>query len=383
MTFPRLQARTLAVLVVVLPLLALFVYVGARSGPLAPVKVTVSTVESRSITPAVFGIGTVQARYTYRIGATVPGRIATLNADVGDRVSAGQLLGELDGVDLDERLAALQAGIKSSQANLRKAETSRDFARAQVRRYDALLQIQSTSEEVAALKRQELAVAEAVLVAAKEDTLRLQAEREALQAQRNHLRLLAPAAGLVVARHFDPGTTVLAGQAVVEIIDPASLWVHTRFDLVSAEGLAAGLPAEIVLRSAPGSLLSGRVLRIEPLADEITEELLAKVAFTTLPPALPPVGELAEVTVQLAALPATPVISNAAVRSYKGQRGVWKYQAGGLEFVPLQLGRSDLQGHVQVLQGLAAGDQVVLYSEKVLSAGTRIDITDQLTGQQP
>ena len=55
----------------------------------------------------------------------------------------------------------------------------------------------------------------------------------------------------------------------------------------------------------------------------------------------------------------------------------------GWEFVPLQLGRSDLQGHVQVLQGLAAGDQVVLYSEKVLSAGTRIDITDQLTGQQP
>lgn len=383
MRFPHLQARTLAVLAVVLPLLVLFAYVGTRSGPLAPVRVTLSPVEFRSLTPSVFGIGTVQARYTYRIGATVPGRIATLNAEVGDRVSAGQLLGELDGIDLDERLAALQAGIKSSQANLRKAEASRDFARAQVKRYDALLQIQNTSEEVAALKRQELAVAEAVLAAAKEDTLRLQAERQALQAQRNHLGLLAPADGLVVARHFDPGTTVLAGQAVVEIIDPASLWVHTRFDQVSAEGLTAGLAAELVLRSAPGQILTGRVLRIEPLADDVTEELLAKVEFTTWPQALSPVGELAEVTVQLAALPHTAVISNAAVRSYNGQRGVWKYQAGELEFVPLQLGRSDLQGYVQVLQGLTAGDRVVLYSEKALRAGTRIAVVDQLIGKQP
>ena len=54
-----LQGRTLALLAVVVPLLLLFIYVGLRSGPLAPVAVTVVEVQSRAITPALFGIGTV------------------------------------------------------------------------------------------------------------------------------------------------------------------------------------------------------------------------------------------------------------------------------------------------------------------------------------
>ena len=59
-----IQGRTLALLAIIIPLLALFIYVGLRSGPLAPVAVTVASVESGSITPALFGIGTVESRYT-------------------------------------------------------------------------------------------------------------------------------------------------------------------------------------------------------------------------------------------------------------------------------------------------------------------------------
>jgi HlyD family secretion protein len=51
-----LQGRTLALLAVIIPLLVLFIYVGLRSGPLAPVAVTVASVESRAITPALFGV---------------------------------------------------------------------------------------------------------------------------------------------------------------------------------------------------------------------------------------------------------------------------------------------------------------------------------------
>jgi HlyD family secretion protein len=53
--------RTLAMLAVILPLLALLIYVALRSGPLAPVPVRLATVETRSIAPGVYGIGTVGA----------------------------------------------------------------------------------------------------------------------------------------------------------------------------------------------------------------------------------------------------------------------------------------------------------------------------------
>ena len=67
MNSPRIQRRTLAVVAVLLPLLLAFAYVAMRSGPLAPVAVTVATVENRAITPALSGIGTVQARFTHKI----------------------------------------------------------------------------------------------------------------------------------------------------------------------------------------------------------------------------------------------------------------------------------------------------------------------------
>ena len=100
MKFPRLQRRTLALVAVIIPLLLLFIYVAFRSGPLAPIAVTISKVEFRTITPALAGIGTVQARYTYKIGPTVAGRVKRLDVHVGDTVKAGQVLGEMDAVDL-------------------------------------------------------------------------------------------------------------------------------------------------------------------------------------------------------------------------------------------------------------------------------------------
>ncbi len=101
-----LKRSTLALIAVVLPLLFLFIYVAFRSGPLAPTAVTVTTVESRALTPALFGIGTVQARYTYKIGSTFAGRLKRLDVHVGDTVNAGQVLGEIDPVDMDERITA-------------------------------------------------------------------------------------------------------------------------------------------------------------------------------------------------------------------------------------------------------------------------------------
>src|SRR5690606_13265162 len=154
------RPRTLALLAVVVPLLALFAYVGVRSGPLAPVDVTVVTVESRAVTPGLYGVGTVEARYTYRIGPTLAGRVQRLDAHVGDRVRAGQVLGDMSPVDLDERMQAQESAHKRAQAGVREAEARQDHAQVQARRYEQLLAVRATSEETVAAKRQELRLAD-------------------------------------------------------------------------------------------------------------------------------------------------------------------------------------------------------------------------------
>ena len=380
MKIQPMQRRTLALVAVIVPLLALLIYVALRSGPLAPVAVTEAEVESHAITPALFGIGTVEARYTYKIGPILAGRLKRLDVHVGDRVEAGQVLGEMDPIDLDDRMRSQEAAIKRIEATIGEATARLSFAKTQASRYEQLFTVRSTSEEILLGKRQELQIAESVLAAAREDLTRARSDLQALRAQRGNLNLVAPMAGIVTVRDADPGTTLVAGQAVVELIDPHSLWINVRFDQISAAGLAAGLPARVALRSKGGAPLNGRVLRLEPMADAVTEEILAKVVFDKAPAPLPPIGELAEVTVDLPALAAMPAIPNAAVQRQGDRPGVWRIKDGGLEFAPVRLGRSDLDGRVQVAEGLKAGERIVVYSEKALGPKSRIRVVESIPG---
>ena len=393
----NMQKRTLALIGVVIPLLALFVYVALRSGPLAPVPVTVITIESRSISPALFGIGIVEARYTYRIGPTVAGRIRRVDVNVGDRVKAGQLLGEMDPVDLDDRVISQEAASKRIEASVLAAESQvRDtaarfnYADTQAKRYEKLLQTGSVAEVAAETKQQERLVAEASLAtaranldASRQDLARVRADREGLGKQRANLRLIAPVDGLVITRQADPGTTVVAGQAVIEVIDPKSLWINVRFNQLSSSALLQGLPAGIVLRSKSEESITGRILRVEPLADAVTEETLAKVIFDGLSEPLQTVGELAEVTVMLPPLSAALVVPNAGIQRVDGRIGVWLIDDGGLRFAPVKTGATDLDGMVQAVEGLRTGERVVIYSQRTLSAKSRVKIVDRLPGVSP
>jgi HlyD family secretion protein len=116
-------------------------------------------------------------------------------------------------------------------------------------------------------------------------------------------------------------------------------------------GLAAGLPARIVA-FARRPELKGRVLRVEPKADAVTEETLAKVTFDAMPEPIPPLGELAEVTVDLPALPAAPVIPNAAVRREGTKSVSGKSWTAICSFSPVKLGAPISMAYVQVREGL-------------------------------
>lgn len=393
--FLSTRGRTLALAGVLLLLLGLLAYVALRAGPLAPVPVTLATVESREITPALFGIGTVEARYTHKIGPTFAGRIKRVEVQPGDHVKMGQVLGEMDPIDLDDRIGAqgaalkrAEAGVLAVEAQLQEVSARKTFAETQAGRYEQLLSARSVSEEAVEAKRQEWQVARASLSAARanldasrQELARVRAEREGLIRQRASLRLVSPLDGLVTRRDADPGTTVIAGQAVVEVVEPGSVWINVRFDQQRATGLRARLPVQIVLRSRAGEPLAGRVSRIEPHADAVTEEILAKVEFERHLQTLPPIGELAEVTVALAAQKPMPVVPNASLQRVDGHLGVWVVEDGGLRFAPVRTGATDLEGRVQILQGLGGGERIVAYSHKALHANSRIKIVDRIVGK--
>jgi HlyD family secretion protein len=123
-------------------LLLALIWVALKSGPLAPIQVTVTQAAKEEVPPALFGIGTVEARRAYLIGSTIAGRVGRVLADVGDTVQAGQLLAEMDPVDIDARVSSAaaaraknavttaQAQVEDAQADLARAEDTQAHAAA-------------------------------------------------------------------------------------------------------------------------------------------------------------------------------------------------------------------------------------------------------------
>lgn len=371
---------------IVLALLG-FAWFVTQHGPMAPQPVKVALVVRDTLAPAVFGIGTVEARLAYSIGSTQAGRVRTLTADQGDHVKAGQVLGEIDPVDLDERLnsASLaeqraKQGVLIAENQLREAHSRHRLAAANAERYRGLAEKGFVSREAVEVRRNEAEVTQAVVAgataavqAARQDVARAGAERAGVARQRANFRLISPVDGVIVAREAEPGSTVVAGQAVLRLIDPSSLWVRARIDQAQSGAVAPGQPAEIVLRSHQAEKILGRVARIEAQSDSVTEERLVSLRFEQLPAGLT-LGELAEVTIGLPRIADTLTLPTAALKRVGGQTGVWRRVDGKAHFQALSAGVQTLDGKVQILGGLAVGDEVIVHSLVELQEGVKVAV---------
>lgn len=356
-------------------------------GPLGPTKVTVTSVQKQAFKAGVFGIGTVDARLSYTIGPTQAGRVLKVFADQGDKVAAGKVLGEMDPVDLEQKITSAAASVAKSQSALMVSEalvrdvSSRNkLAQSSANRYNALLKANAISQETADVKNNEantaqasLESAQALLESARGEINRAAAEYAALISQRNNLLLISPVDGLVVSRDAEPGATVVAGQSVFRLVDPATVWIRTRIDQARFHGISVGQPASIVLRSRPTVILPGKVARLEVQADSVTEERFVDVVFND-PPGSLPLGELAEVTINFPVIPDALVVPSAAVKKQGKQNGVWLVYNDQLRFQPVDIGAQSLDGKFQILQGLNADDTVVVYSQKLLSDGMKVRV---------
>ena len=359
-------------------------------GPLGPPRVTVAAVQQQSFKAGVFGIGTVDARLTYAIGPTQAGRVLKVFADQGDKVAAGKVLGEMDPVDLEQKVIGAAASVAKARSSLLAAEalvrdtaSRRTLARTSAERYNALFKADALSREIVDVKNNEANAAQsahesaqAAAEAARGEVARANADYAALISQRNNLQLVSPVDGLVVARDAEPGATVVAGQSVFRLIDPATLWIRTRIDQGRFQGIAVGQPAMIVLRSRPDKQLAGKVVRLEVQADSVTEERFVNVAFNEAPGVLP-LGELAEVTIDFPPVANALVVPAAAVKKQGKQNGVWLLEGSTLRFQPVEIGAQSLDGKIQILKGISLQDNVVVYSQQLLSDGMKVRAVKQ------
>lgn len=362
----------------------------AIKGPLSPESVKTVQLKQEDLEPALFGVGTVEAQRSYTIGPVRTGKLQQLLVDHGDSVVAGQLLGQMDPVDLNDRLQSAQLNIEKSEHLVDAAKAQLDEARSRYaqakredKRYRDLVKKKQVSHEAAEAKAtdaitasDQVRAAEANLEGVRHDLQRMQSDLKALQAQMDDLQLISPVAGVVTAREVEPGSLVVSGTPVLRIIDNTSLWVRTRIEQRGSADIDVGLPAEIFLRSHQDKAVTGKVARIELIADSLTEERWVDVSFDQIPENLA-IGTLANVTIRLPTVEQASWLPAAAIQNNDRETGVWLVTDNGAHFVVVKTGTRTLDGKIQILSGVTEQDLVVSYSKNPLTEGQRLKVSTQ------
>jgi HlyD family secretion protein len=363
---------------------------GAWSLYLRPVKVQVAAVQ-RDVAVEVFGLGTVEARVTSKIGFKVSGVLVELRADVGERVAKGAVLARLDDREQSARVGRAQAATEQADANLQRATASAQKAQANFanakninERRQKLVQSNSTSVETAdtAKTAQDAALADVNLAASDIAVARAaigdaKAQLQQESATLDFHTLMAPYDAMVTARQKELGSALGAGEPVFTLIDPNSVWVLAFIDESKAGEIQVGEPADIVLRSHPSQRLRGKVARIEPESDRVNEERRVEIVYEKLPDSFY-LGEQSEVYITTVRLPQALLVPEAAIVGLGKNRGtVWTVEDDHLQQHEVTLGHRLLDGRYEIAGGLPDKARVAVQLRGGLRVGRAATIAEE------
>ncbi|MBX3633146.1 MAG: efflux RND transporter periplasmic adaptor subunit [Simplicispira sp.] len=329
--------------------------------PPEPVRaVKLLTVGTAPLTAQVAYAGEVRARTESRLGFRVPGKILQRQAELGQRVHAGQLLAQLDPRDFELAAAAARAQVSA-------ARTQRDLAAADAQRYEALKAQNFISG--AELERRH-----ASLKAAQASLDQAQAQAAAQGNQSAYTRLVADADGVVTGVDAEPGQVVAAGASVVRLARDGARDVVFAVPEDKLARMAVGQQLA-VQRWAGGAALVATVRELAASADPATRTFAVKAAIEGAE--APPLG--ATVTVVPPALSARGaeaiVLPTTALMQSGDGTAVWVFDAASstVRAQAVQIATAD--GNQAVLaSGLAPGMQVVATGVHVLAPGQRVTV---------
>lgn len=300
-------------------------------------KVSTEVVKTQDVDMQSVFMGTVEGYAVNNITPQQPRRITRVLVDVGDRVSAGQKVAELD----NSSLAQAKAQYDNAKASFERSDELYKFGGESKASWEAV----KTQYEVAKLTYENLL---------------------------ENTTLVSPISGVITARNYDNGDMV-AGQPifVVQQISPAKVIISVSENLYSY--LKKGMPVSIELDAIPEQTFEGKIHRITPSIDAATHTFPVEIVIPNGKEQIKP-GMYARVTMKYGTRQNIVVPDRAVVKMLgSGDRFIYVCKADGtVSYQKVELGRR-MQDKYEVLSGIADGDEVVVTGQAALKDGLAVE----------
>ena len=319
-------------------------------------KITFAPAEDSELTPNLYVTGevTLDARRVSALGARIEGRLRTLHKFEGEEVSAGEVVAELESVELGR-----------AQAEVLKARAHEDVARADAERERKLADAKVSAERDAQY-------AEAALKAATAERIATEKAVEALGGtlggELGVLKLRSPIAGHVVELKSRRGETVSPTDTVMVVADLSKVWVELTVFERDVPGVREGDQVDLKLPADKGHTFTGTVQHVSDIIDPETRSAHVRVEMDNTERRLRAGLSVTAVIHTSGPRDTRLTIPRTAVTRVDGKPTVF-VAAGPNAVEPreLKLGPEDADS-VAVLEGVKPGEQVVVSGVLALKA---------------
>ncbi len=312
----------------------------------AAIPVRVAAVERGDISAYIQTYARLEAERWINVVARAAGLVTELRVEEGDRVEEGEILVRLDEEELALRVEQVEVLLEQARAS--HARTQALHARALV------------SEEELEAARHQLENAQVSLKEARLDLA--------------YADVRAPISGVVMLRSVEMGDMVGLNQEIFALADLEPLLVRIQIPEKRMHQIRVGQEARIIIDSLPDTSFTGKVRMISPLVDR--QSGTVKVTLETSAAGLLKPGMFASVQIITAQHPRALIIPKKALVLETDEDDVFALAENKARRARVKLGFVE-GDRVEVLEGLAEGDQVITVGQEGLKDGQAVRIAGQ------
>jgi membrane fusion protein (multidrug efflux system) len=309
--------------------------------------VRVGVVKTGTITEEVSAVGTLLANESVMIRPETDGRIETIHFAEGQLVRKGDRLLSLDTSEVEAQLAAAEAELTLNRSRMKRSEElqAKNFISAQA------------------------------LDEARENLNKSVARQMEVKARLDKMTVKAPFEGVAGLRQVSPGAYVKAGQDIARFEGIGTLKVDFRVPEVFLRKIRASQETQVGVDAFPGESFRGAIYAIEPSVDEQTRTVLLRARIPNPGVRLKP-GMFARVTLVLDNRQNALIVPEQALVPRGGERFVFRAVEGKAELTKVEIGLRR-PGEVEILQGLKAGEAIVVDGQLRLQDKSPISVMQE------